>query len=50
MLSFKKGKPFAKIVGGSSHGKTLCIHDSSDTNEDYVYDVNKLEKFDVEQL
>lgn len=54
MLSFKKGTPFAKIIGGPSNGKVLHIHDGSSTSEDYdcdyVYDVRKLEKYDTEQL
>lgn len=52
MLSFKSGKPFAKITGGTNHGKTLYINDGIKNNADdeYEYDTDKLNKFSKPQL
>ena len=50
MLSFKNGKPIVQITGGRYHGKQLRIHDGTKVDDDYEYDMDKLRKFDVNQL
>ena len=52
MLSFKRGFPIAHVVGGSGPNKILKVHDGteSETDDDYEYDSEKLEKYDSEHL
>lgn len=53
MLSFRSGKPFAKITGGTNHGKTLYINDGIEKKGEiggYDYDTEKLKKYSKSQL
>jgi GTPase SAR1 family protein len=50
MLSFKRGNPVARIVGGKCNGKILKVHDGTNIDEDYTYNVSKLERYDKEHL